>query len=174
MKIWEKGNKLNELVEKFTIGKDRELDIYLAKVDIIGTLAHIRMLEKIGLLKKNELKKLIKELNLIYNLVQNSEFKIEKGVEDIHSQIEILLTKKLGDIGKKIHSGRSRNDQVLLDIRLFAREQILEIVKLIRFFFTTLLSQSEKYKNYLLPGYTHLQLAMPSSFGLWFGAYAEF
>jgi len=173
MKIWEKGNKLNELVEKFTIGKDRELDIYLAKVDIIGTLAHIRMLEKIGLLKKNELKKLIKELNLIYNLVQNSEFKIEKGVEDIHSQIEILLTKKLGDIGKKIHSGRSRNDQVLLDIRLFAREQILEIVKLIRFFFTTLLSQSEKYKNYLLPGYTHLQLAMPSSFGLWFGAYAE-
>ncbi len=173
MKLWDKGFEVNRLVEQFTVGKDRELDIFLAEVDILGTLAHIRMLESIGLLGKNELKLLSIELIEIYKQIGKSGFVIEEGIEDVHSQVELLLTQKLGDIGKKVHSGRSRNDQILVDLKLFSRFQISEIVGLIKLLFDTLQNQSEKHKNVLMPGYTHMQLAMPSSFGLWFGAYAE-
>jgi argininosuccinate lyase len=173
MKLWDKGVEVNKLVEQFTVGKDRELDVLLAESDILGTLAHIRMLESISLLEKNELKPLTVELVEIYKQIGKSGFIIEDGIEDVHSQIELLLTRKLGDMGKKVHSGRSRNDQILVDLKLFSRSQINEIVGLTKMFFNTLLIQSEKHKNVLLPGYTHMQLAMPSSFGLWFGAYAE-
>lgn len=173
MKLWDKGYELNKLVEQFTIGKDKELDVLLSEADIIGTLAHIQMLETIGFLKKEELKALVKELINIYKSISETNFVIENGIEDVHSQIEMLLTRKLGEIGKKVHSGRSRNDQVMLDIKLYSREQIKEIVSLTKTLFDNLLKQSEKYKDYLMPGYTHFQLAMPSSFGLWFGAYAE-
>jgi argininosuccinate lyase len=173
MKLWEKGIETNKLVEQFTVGKDRELDLLLAEADILGTLAHIRMLESIGLLTNNELKILVHELINIHKSVHNSNFIIEESVEDIHSQIEILLTNALGDLGKKIHSGRSRNDQVLVDIKLFARAQIAEVAHLTKVVFDTLILLSEEHKKNLMPGYTHLQVAMPSSFGLWFGAYAE-
>lgn len=173
MKLWEKDIKVNEEVEKFTIGRDRELDIYLAKHDVIGSMAHITMLESIGLLAKDELGLLLKELKEIYRLAIDGKFIIEEGIEDVHSQVELMLTRKLGDVGKKIHSGRSRNDQVLLDLKLFTREQIGEIASDVSDLIDVLLAQSEKYKNILMPGYTHLQIAMPSSFGLWFGAYAE-
>ena len=176
MKLWQKDTPLGEggkRVEKFTVGKDREMDMYLAAFDVLGSLAHIEMLESVGLLTKNELTQLQKELKLIYRQIQNGEFVLQDNVEDIHSQVEILLTQKLGDTGKKIHSARSRNDQVLVDIRLFLRNELEELVKVIQPFFELLQTQSEKYKDHLLPGYTHLQLAMPSSFGLWFGAYAE-
>jgi argininosuccinate lyase len=173
MKLWEKGIETNKLVEQFTVGKDRELDLLLAEADILGTLAHIRMLESIGLLTNNELKILVHELINIHKSVHNSNFIIEESVEDIHSQIEILLTNALGDLGKKIHSGRSRNDQVLVDIKLFARAQIAEVAHLTKVVFYTLILLSEEHKKNLMPGYTHLQVAMPSSFGLWFGAYAE-
>lgn len=173
MKLWDKGYELNKLVEQFTIGKDRELDILLAESDIIGTLAHIRMLESIGLLEKVELKLLVKELLELHNSLSETKFVIEDGIEDVHSQIELLLTKKLGDIGKKVHSGRSRNDQILVDIKIYFRFQISEISTLAKILFNTLQKLSEEHKNKLLPGYTHLQIAMPSSFGLWFGAYAE-
>ena len=173
MKLWDKGYEINKLVEQFTVGKDRELDVLLAEADILGTLAHIRMLESIGLLEKSELKPLTIELIEIYKKIEKSGFLIEEGIEDVHSQVELMLTKKLGDIGKKVHSGRSRNDQILVDLKLFSRTQLSEIVGLTKLFFDTLQTQSEKYKNVLLPGYTHMQLAMPSSFGLWFGAYAE-
>jgi argininosuccinate lyase len=176
MKLWQKDTPLGDggkEVEIFTIGKDREMDMYLAAFDVLGSLAHIEMLESVGLLTKNELTQLQKELKSIYQKIEKSEFKLQDDTEDIHSEVELLLTQKLGDVGKKIHSARSRNDQVLVDVKLFLRNELEELVKTIQPFFELLQSQSEKYKDYFLPGYTHLQLAMPSSFGLWFGAYAE-
>src|SRR5688572_15302954 len=173
MKLWAKNTESLKEVEQFTVGKDREMDGYLAAFDVLGSLAHITMLESIGLLTKEELKQLTAELKSIYSQIKKGQFKLQDDVEDIHSQVELLLTQKLGDIGKKIHSARSRNDQVLVDIKLFLRNELEELVKSIQPFFELLQSQSEKYKDHLFPGYTHLQLAMPSSFGLWFGAYAE-
>ncbi len=173
MKLWDKGNSVNKIVEEFTIGNDKELDIVLAEHDVIGSLAHIRMLEKIGLLKNHELKKLQKELISIYQSIKKGNFKIDAGIEDVHSQVELILTKKLGDVGKKIHSGRSRNDQVLVDIKLFIRKELKRTVELTFDLFDLMIDQSNTYKNILMPGYTHMQVAMPSSFGLWFGAYAE-
>ncbi|MCD8177657.1 MAG: argininosuccinate lyase [Tannerellaceae bacterium] len=172
-KLWEKNVQVDKEVEAFTVGKDREMDLYLAKYDVLGSMAHITMLESIGLLSGQELEQLRAELKKIYHLADQGKFIIEEGVEDVHSQVELMLTRSLGDIGKKIHSGRSRNDQVLLDLKLFTRTQIREIVELSYELFSVLLSQSTRYKDILLPGYTHLQVAMPSSFGLWFGAYAE-
>lgn len=173
MKLWEKNVKVNKDVETFTIGHDREMDIYLAPYDVLGSMAHIKMLESIGLLEKEELDILLKELKSIYNIAISGRFTIEEGIEDVHSQVELMLTRKLGDTGKKIHSGRSRNDQVLVDLKLFTRDQIRYLVNSVSSLIETLLTQSEKYKDVLMPGYTHLQIAMPSSFGLWFGAYAE-
>lgn len=173
MKLWQKDKGTLIEVETFTVGKDREMDMYLASFDVLGSLAHIQMLESVGLLTKNELSQLQKELKNIYQQIEKGEFKLQDDVEDIHSQVELLLTQKLGDTGKKIHSARSRNDQVLVDTKLFLRNELEELVKTIQPFFELLQTQSEKYKVHLLPGYTHLQLAMPSSFGLWFGAYAE-
>lgn len=173
MKLWEKSVKVNKDVESYTIGKDREMDVYLAPYDVLGSMAHIRMLESIGLLTKDELLILTKELKEIYKLAISADFTIEEGIEDVHSQVELMLTRKLGDVGKKIHSGRSRNDQVLVDLKLFTRDQIRLLVDSVSKLIEVLLTQSEKYKEVLMPGYTHLQIAMPSSFGLWFGAYAE-
>ena len=173
-KLWEKGIQTDAFIEKFTVGKDRDLDLELAKYDVQGTLAHITMLESVGLLEKDELDILTKELNRILDeVIEAGDFEIEEGVEDVHSQIELMLTRKLGDVGKKVHSGRSRNDQVLVDIRLFLRDQIKEIAGLCRKLFDTLIEQSEVTQEVLMPGYTHTQAAMPSSFGMWFGAYAE-
>ncbi len=172
-KLWTKNVSMTKEIEKFTIGKDREMDLYLAKYDVLGSMAHITMLESIGLLKADELKALLAELKGIYAQAEKGEFVIEDGVEDVHSQVEMILTRKLGDIGKKIHSGRSRNDQVLVDLKLFIRDQIKDIAALVKNLFDELIAQSNKYKDVLMPGYTHLQVAMPSSFGLWFGAYAE-
>ena len=169
-KLWEKNVKVDQQVEAFTVGKDREMDLYLAKYDVLGSMAHITMLESIGLLAKEELPVLLAELKNIYAIADKGQFVIEEGVEDVHSQVELMLTRKLGDMGKKIHSGRSRNDQVLVDLKLFTRAQIEEVVQLVSGLFDVLLSQSNRYKEVLLPGYTHLQIAMPSSFGLWFGA----
>jgi len=173
MKLWDKNTTLNQEVERFTIGKDRESDMYLAKYDVLGSMAHAIMLESIGLLSKDELSSLLTELRALYQLIESGDFVIEEHVEDIHSQVELMLTRKLGDIGKKIHSGRSRNDQVLLDLKLFIRDKIKETVSCISDLFDILIAQSENHKQVLMPGYTHLQIAMPSSFGLWFGAYAE-
>ncbi len=173
MKLWEKGIQVNKAIEDFTVGKDRELDVFLAEYDILGSMAHITMLETIGLLGKEELKVLLEQLKEIYKVAVSGNFVIDEGVEDVHSQVEYLLTKDLGEVGKKIHSGRSRNDQVLLDLKLFTREAIREIVKSSEVLIDTLLQKSEENKEVLMPGYTHLQVAMPSSFGLWFGAYAE-
>ncbi len=164
---------MTEEIEKFTVGRDREMDLYLAKYDVLGSMAHITMLESIGLLQKDELQLLLKELKEIYKEAEAGKFVIEEGVEDVHSQVELLLTRKLGDIGKKIHSGRSRNDQVLVDLKLFIRDKLQELVELIEVLFNELIAKSNEYKDVLMPGYTHLQVAMPSSFGLWFGAYAE-
>ncbi len=173
MKLWDKGIKINDEIEKFTIGRDKELDIFLAGYDIIGSLAHIKMLQTINLLSEQELKLLENELKLIYSQVQEDNFSIEEGIEDVHSQIELMLTRKIGEAGKKIHSGRSRNDQVLLDLKLFTRSHLERIVNSVSELFNTWQDLSNKYKKVLMPGYTHLQVAMPSSFGLWFGAYAE-
>ena len=173
MKLWEKSTQVNKKIEKFTVGNDRMLDIYLAKYDILGSMAHILMLQSVGLLSSNELDVLLRELKNIYQLAVNDDFIIEEGVEDVHSQVELMLTRKLGDVGKKIHSGRSRNDQVLVDLKLYTRAEIEKTVDAVSALFEVLIEQSEKYKHILLPGYTHLQIAMPSSFGLWFGAYAE-
>ena len=173
MKLWQKNTDSLKEVETFTVGKDRELDMFLAPFDVLGSLAHIKMLNKVGLLTTDELGELEIALKEIYKDIVAGNFSLDEDVEDIHSQVEFILTKKLGDSGKKIHSARSRNDQVILDLKLFLRNQIEEIVHEVNDFFTLLQSQSEKYKDYLLPGYTHFQLAMPSSFGLWFGAYAE-
>ena len=172
-KLWEKNVQVDHEVDIFTVGKDREMDLYLAKYDVLGSMAHITMLESIGLLIKEELNVLLAELRNIYAVADRGEFIIEEGIEDVHSQVELMLTRRLGDMGKKIHSGRSRNDQVLLDLKLFTRSQIQELVELVSGLFDVLISQSNRYKDVLLPGYTHLQVAMPSSFGLWFGAYAE-
>ncbi|MDR1369852.1 MAG: argininosuccinate lyase [Dysgonamonadaceae bacterium] len=173
MKLWQKNIEVDKAVEKFTVGKDREMDLYLVRYDILGSMAHIAMLESIGLLTSAELEILLKELRAIYQIAESGQFVIEEGVEDVHSQVELMLTRKQGDIGKKIHSGRSRNDQILLDVKLFTRNEIQRIVEQISGLIDTLIFQSNKYKEVLLPGYTHLQVAMPSSFGLWFGAYAE-
>lgn len=172
-KLWEKNIQVDKEVERFTVGKDRELDLYLAPYDMLGSMAHITMLESIGLLTKDELQSLHAELKNMYAKAERGNFVIEEGVEDVHSQVELMLTRKLGDIGKKIHSGRSRNDQVLLDLKLFTRARIRELVRLTRDLFEVLIDQSNRYKDILMPGYTHLQIAMPSSFGLWFAAYAE-
>lgn len=173
MKLWEKNVQVNKEIDRFTVGRDREMDLYLAKHDVMGSMAHITMLESIGLLTSEELQALLAGLRDIYAEIEKGEFVIEDDIEDVHSQVELLLTRRLGDVGKKIHSGRSRNDQVLLDLKLFTRAQIKEIAEDVETLFQVLIDQSEKYKNVLLPGYTHLQIAMPSSFGLWFGAYAE-
>ena len=172
-KLWQKDKDSLKAVEKFTVGNDREMDRYLARFDVLGSLAHIQMLESIGLLSKDELKDLSIALRVIYRQIEDGKFAVEDGVEDIHSQVELELTKKLGDVGKKIHSGRSRNDQVLVDIKLYLRYEIEQIVDGTKRLFDLLIALSEPHKQHLLPGYTHMQLAMPSSFGLWFGAYAE-
>lgn len=172
-KLWQKNVELNKEIEKFTVGKDRELDVFLAPYDVLGSMAHITMLESINLLTSSELEVLLKELKNIYRLAESGKFVIEDGVEDVHSQVELMLTRKFGDAGKKIHSGRSRNDQVLVDLKLFSRAGIHSIAQESKKLFDELQKQSEKYKNVLMPGYTHTQIAMPSSFGLWFGAYAE-
>ena len=173
MKLWKKNIDIESRIEEFTVGKDRDLDVHLAPFDVLGSIAHISMLASIDLISKEELKSLKVELINIYKEILENEFKIEDGVEDVHSQVEMILTKRLGDIGKKIHSGRSRNDQVLLDLKLFTRSEIKNITKNIEQLFATLQKLSEKHKDVLIPGYTHTQIAMPSSFGLWFGAYAE-
>lgn len=172
-KIWEKNVQADQRIEKFTVGRDREMDLCLAKYDVLGSMAHIRMLESVGLLQANELEVLLLVLKEIYQTIEDGSFVIEEDVEDVHSQVELLLTRKLGDVGKKIHSGRSRNDQVLVDLKLFARAELMEITGQVNDLIETLIEQSNRYKHVLLPGYTHLQIAMPSSFGLWFGAYAE-
>lgn len=173
MKLWQKNTNVSSAVERFTVGNDREMDLLLAPFDVLGSIAHVMMLAEVGLLTKSEADLLVQELRSIYKQINDSQFTIHESVEDIHSQVEFLLTQKLGDIGKKIHSARSRNDQVLVDIKMFLRHEIQSLVEEMQTLFIVLQEQSEKYKDYLLPGYTHLQLAMPSSFGLWFGAYAE-
>jgi argininosuccinate lyase len=173
MKLWDKGTDVNKAIEKFTVGRDRELDLLLAPFDVLGSLAHIGMLKEVGLLTGDELAQLNSALVDIYKTIEDGDFVIEEGIEDVHSQVEVLLTQRLGDIGKKIHSARSRNDQVLLDLKLFSRAKIVELTNSVKTLFDQLLSLSNTHKDVLLPGYTHLQVAMPSSFGLWFGAYAE-
>lgn len=173
MQLWNKGFEPDKAIEQFTVGNDRNLDLRLAKYDVQGSIAHIKMLESIGLLTSEELQTLLPALEEIATGIDKGEFKIDEGVEDVHSQIEFLLTEKLGDIGKKIHSGRSRNDQVLVDLKLFFRDELKTIARATKVLFDRLQSLSEAHKDKLMPGYTHLQIAMPSSFGLWFGAYAE-
>jgi len=173
MKLWDKGFKEDERIDTFTVGRDRELDLYLAPYDIVGTLAHITMLESVGLLSKDDLERLRPELKSLYAEAKAGNFRIEDDIEDVHSQVELMLTRRLGDIGKKVHTGRSRNDQVMVDVKLFARAEIEKTVRKIERLFRVLQEKSEQYKDVLIPGYTHLQVAMPSSFGLWFGAYAE-
>ena len=174
MKLWQKDRTaVSELIETFTVGRDKEFDILLAKHDVLGSIAHVTMLGETGLMTKEEATTAVKELKKILSEIENANFSIQNGVEDIHSQVELLLTERIGEIGKKIHSGRSRNDQVAVDIKLYLREEILNVKKSVKDLFDLLISNSEKFKDKLLPGYTHLQIAMPSSFGLWFGAYAE-
>ena len=173
MKLWSKGFEINKEIERFTVGRDREMDLYLAKYDVLGSMAHITMLNSINLIADDELPQLLAELRNIYDICERGEFIIEDDIEDVHSQVELMLTRKLGDMGKKIHSGRSRNDQVLVDLKLFTRAALRDIVGETKSLFDELIKKSEQYKNVLMPGYTHLQIAMPSSFGLWFGAYAE-
>ena len=172
-KLWDKNYEVNKEIERFTVGRDRELDLYLAKYDVLGSMAHITMLQSIGLLEADELARLLAELKEIYRLCEDGKFAIEEGVEDVHSQVELMLTRRLGDVGKKIHSGRSRNDQVLVDLKLFTRHELADITALVKALFDELQAKSEQCKDVLMPGYTHMQVAMPSSFGLWFGAYAE-
>lgn len=173
LKLWEKSVTVDHNVETYTVGRDREMDLYLAPYDVLGSMAHITMLESISLLSAEELRQLLDELKDIYASAIAGKFVIEEGVEDVHSQVELMLTRRLGDIGKKIHSGRSRNDQVLVDLKLFIRSEIEAVAHAVETLFRTLIAQSNRYKDVLMPGYTHLQVAMPSSFGLWFGAYAE-
>jgi len=173
MKLWEKSTTVDKAIERFTVGRDPEMDLYLAKYDVLGSMAHITMLESIGLINSEELPVLLNELKKIYLKIEAGQFEIESGIEDVHSQVELMLTRSLGDMGKKIHSGRSRNDQVLLDLKLFTRAAIKETFDAVKELFDVLIAQSNRYKAVLMPGYTHLQVAMPSSFGLWFGAYAE-
>ncbi len=173
MKLWEKDFEINSEIERFTVGRDREMDLFLAPYDVLGSMAHITMLESIGLIGRDELPVLLRELRAIYDQTQRGEFVIEEGIEDVHSQVELMLTRRLGDMGKKIHSGRSRNDQVLVDLKLFTRHQLQLVAESVKDLFDQLIAKSNQYKDVLMPGYTHLQVAMPSSFGLWFGAYAE-
>lgn len=173
MKLWEKSVQVDKDIEKYTIGRDREMDLYLAPFDVLGSMAHITMLESIGLLTADELQMLLHEMKDIYRQAESGHFEIEEGIEDVHSQVELMLTRRLGDVGKKIHSGRSRNDQVLVDLKLYMRHELKEVTLAVKTLFDMLIRQSERYKSVLMPGYTHLQVAMPSSFGLWFGAYAE-
>lgn len=173
MKLWQKNTEVDKDIERFTTGKDREMDLYLAEFDVLGSAAHARMLEQIGLILPEELPLLLRGLREIYEQIQAGKFTIEEGVEDVHSQVELMLTRKLGDLGKKIHSGRSRNDQVLLDLKLFTRHKLEEVLEAVHALFELLIKLSERYKKVMMPGYTHLQIAMPSSFGLWFAAYAE-
>jgi len=172
-KLWQKTTNVNQLVENFTVGRDTEFDHQMAAFDVLGSLAHTQMLQSIGLMSADDLQLVQKELKNIYTDIQQGNFTIEPGVEDVHSQVELLLTQRIGDAGKKIHSGRSRNDQVLVDLKLFFRHELQQVVEETETLFRTLIDLSEKHKDVLLPGYTHLQVAMPSSFGLWFGAYAE-
>ena len=172
-KLWSKNFEINKEIERFTVGRDREMDLYLAPYDVLGSMAHITMLQSIGLLGADELPQLLDALRDIHAQAERGEFEIEEGVEDVHSQVELMLTRRLGDMGKKIHSGRSRNDQVLVDLKLFTRHALRQTVEQVKVLFDELLQKSEQYKDVLMPGYTHLQIAMPSSFGLWFGAYAE-
>ena len=173
MKLWEKSVQVTDEIDRFTVGHDRELDLYLAPYDVMGSMAHITMLHSIGLIADDELPQLLRELKDIYRQAKEGKFVIEDGIEDVHSQVELMLTRRLGDMGKKIHAGRSRNDQVLLDLKLFTRDRLRRVAEAVRRLFRTLQQQSERYRHVLMPGYTHLQVAMPSSFGLWFGAYAE-
>lgn len=173
MKLWEKSVQVTDEIDRFTVGHDRELDLYLAPYDVMGSMAHITMLHSIGLIADDELPQLLRELKDIYRQAKEGNFVIEEDIEDVHSQVELLLTRRLGDMGKKIHAGRSRNDQVLLDLKLFTRDRLRRVAEAVRRLFHTLQQQSERYRHVLMPGYTHLQVAMPSSFGLWFGAYAE-
>ena len=173
MKLWNKGFEPDKAIEEYTVGNDRLLDLRLAQYDIEGSMAHIKMLETIGLLEKSELEVLLGALAELLEEAKRGEFVIEEGVEDVHSQVELMLTRRLGDVGKKIHSGRSRNDQVLVDLKLFMRDELRKVAGHTKQLFDRLLALSEEYKDVLMPGYTHLQIAMPSSFGLWFGAYAE-
>ena len=173
MKLWEKSVQVTDEIDRFTVGHDRELDLYLAPYDVMGSMAHITMLHSIGLIADDELPQLLRELKDIYRQAKEGKFVIEDGIEDVHSQVELMLTRRLGDMGKKIHAGRSRNDQVLLDLKLFTRDRLHRVAEAVRRLFHTLQQQSERYRHVLMPGYTHLQVAMPSSFGLWFGAYAE-
>ncbi len=172
-KLWDKGFEPDRMIEEYTVGQDRELDLQLARYDVEGSLAHIAMLEKIGLLTREELESLTAGLQQIAAQIEAGDFEIEPDIEDVHSEVELLLTRRLGDVGKKIHSGRSRNDQVLVDLKLFLRDELRQIAGAVRQLFDRLQEQSERYREVLMPGYTHLQIAMPSSFGLWFGAYAE-
>ncbi len=172
-KLWEKNVRVLDEIDRFTVGNDRELDLYLAKYDVLGSMAHITMLRSIGLIADDELPVLLAALRRIYADAERGDFLIEDGIEDVHSQVELMLTRELGDMGKKIHSGRSRNDQVLLDLRLFTRDELKKVAQAVKQLFSVLQKQSERYAGVLMPGYTHLQVAMPSSFGLWFGAYAE-
>jgi argininosuccinate lyase len=173
MKLWQKETSVSEIVERFTVGRDLEFDIQLAPYDVLGSLAHTQMLASIGLLTNEERESIHAELKSIFKSIASGEFSIQAGVEDIHSQVELLLTERLGDVGKKIHSGRSRNDQILVDLKLFMRSEIKQIVEGTSTLFDRLISLSDQHKNVLMPGYTHMQVSMPSSFGLWFGAYAE-
>jgi argininosuccinate lyase len=173
MKLWDKGTKTDTIIETFTVGRDREFDLYLAEADVLGNLAHTAMLETIGLLTKPEKEAIHEELHEILKIVKAGDFIIEDGIEDVHSQVELLLTRKLGDTGKKVHSGRSRNDQVLVDMKLYIRKEQLLVLEEVTTLFNLLITKSETFKSHLIPGYTHLQVAMPSSFGLWFGCYAE-
>ena len=172
-KLWDKDYSINKEIERFTVGRDREMDLFLAEYDVLGSMAHITMLESIGLIDSSELRPLTDELKNIYGICRSGGFVIEDDVEDVHSQVELMLTRKLGDMGKKIHSGRSRNDQVLVDLKLFTRSELRRIAEAVEALFDELIAKSNQYKDVLMPGYTHLQVAMPSSFGLWFGAYAE-
>ena len=173
MKLWNKGFEPDKAIEEYTVGNDRVLDLRLAQYDIEGSMAHIKMLETIGLLEKSELEQLLAALAELLEEAKKGNFVIEEGVEDVHSQVELMLTRKLGDVGKKIHSGRSRNDQVLVDLKLFMRDELRKVADHTKQLFDRLIALSEEHKDALMPGYTHLQIAMPSSFGLWFGAYAE-
>ena len=173
MKLWSKGFEINKEIENFTVGRDRDMDLYLAKYDVLGSMAHITMLNSIGLIADDELPLLLAELRKIYAVCEEGKFVIEDDIEDVHSQVELMLTRALGDMGKKIHSGRSRNDQVLVDLKLFTRAELKNLVEETKALFDELIGKSEENKDVLMPGYTHLQIAMPSSFGLWFGAYAE-
>ena len=173
MKLWDKGYKIDDAIERFTVGKDKELDLLLAPYDILGTMAHVSMLEHVGLLSKQDLDILLPALRDLYTEAEQGNFIIEEGIEDVHSQVELMLTRRLGDVGKKVHTGRSRNDQVLVDLKLFTRAEIEKTMGLVQRLFKILQTRSEETQNVLVPGYTHLQVAMPSSFGLWLGAYAE-